>query len=156
MDNNEYIDEYIEYKGHKILKKAYVPVQELYCKLGSNYFELEDYDLEQMLEDLNKKAEKLKLKGIDFKNLKYYFCANEDHSDDDYYPHDAECKVFMQYSVLEDDEQSKDRIRCKKIEIDETIEKLKRQKEAEKLIEDYEMSNAIELLMKNGYSVTKK
>lgn len=151
MDNNEYI----EYKGHKILKKAYVPVQELYCKLGSNYFELEDYDLEQMLEDLNKKAEKLKRKGIDFKNLKYYFCANEDHSDDDYYPHDSECEVFITYNVLEDDEQSKERIEEQKAWIDKKIEDTKRQEEAQELVDKYAVEQAMKLLNEKGYSVTK-
>lgn len=148
-------NEYIEYKGHQILKKAYVPVQELYCKLGSNYFELEDYDLEQMLEDLNKKAEELKLKGIDFKNLKYYFCANEDHSDDDYSPYDAECEVFIQYQVLEDDEQSKERIQEQKAWIDKKIEDQRHQEEAQELVDRYAVEQAMKLLNEKGYSVTK-
>lgn len=148
-------NEYIEYKGHKILKKAYVPVQELYCKLGSNYFELEDYQLEQMLEDLNEKAEKLKRKEINFKNLKYYFCANEDHSDDDYYPHDAECEVFMQYSVLEDDNESKERIEEQKAWIDKKIEEKERQEAAQEMVDKYAVEQAMKLLNEKGYSVTK-
>lgn len=150
MDN-----EYIEYKGHKILKKAYVPVQEPYWKFGSNYFELEDYQLEQMLEDLNKKAEELKLKGIDFKNLKYYFCANEDHSDDDYCPYDAECEVFIQYSVLEDDNESKERIEKQKAWIDKKIEDKERQEAAQELVDKYAVEQAMKLLNEKGYSVTK-
>ena len=148
-------NEYIEYKGHKILKKEYITVKEEYRKLGSNYFELEDFDLERMHEDLNKKAEELKLKEIDFKNLKYYFCANEDHSDDDYYPHDAECEISFAYDVLETDKESKERIKEQKAWIDKKIEDKERQEAAQELVDRYAVEQAMKLLNEKGYSVTK-
>ena len=148
-------NEYIEYKGHKILKKEYITVKEEYRKLGSNYFELEDFDLERMHEDLNKKAEELKLKEIDFKNLKYYFCANEDHSDDDYYTHDAECEISFAYDVLETDKESKERIKEQKAWIDKKIEDRERQEAAQELVDRYAVEQAMKLLNEKGYSITK-
>ena len=149
-------DNYIDYRGRKIIKNAYRPVREDYLTLGSNNFELTADDLESMLNNLERKRKELEMAGRLFKDLQYEFDVNEDHSDDDYYPYDAECNIKFLYYVLETEEESKDRIRRQKIEIDDTIKKLERQKEAEKLVEDYEMSKAIDLLMKNGYSVTKK
>lgn len=151
MNNNEYI----EYKGHKILKKEYVTVEEDYREFDSNSFELSTYDLKLMLEDLKEKEEELKRNDKDFKDLRYHLYAVEDHTWDDYCPHDAGCEVSFKYDVLETDKESEKRIKEQKAWIDKKIQEKECQEAAQELVDRYAIEQAMKLLNEKGYSVTK-
>jgi hypothetical protein len=152
------MEETINYRGYNIIKRVWKPNAEPYKTIDSNYFELTEEDLGKMLEDLNKKAATLDYEGIKFKNLRYNFDVCEDHSDDDYYPYDAECEISLLYDTPETDKEAEDRIKNEEEYIDRAIEEEISPSEVKdkETVNQYEIEEAIRLLEGQGYTVKQK
>lgn len=150
------MEETINYRGHDIRKRVWTTNVEPYRTIDSNYFDLTEEDLKTMLDNLSKKKTDLESGHVEFKNLRYKFDVCEDHSDDDYYPYDAECEISLVYDTPETDKEAEDRIKNEEEYIDRAIEEEIRSSEIEKMNNKYEIEEAIRLLKDQGYTVSKK
>ena len=150
------MEETINYRGHDIRKREWLLNAEPYKTIDSNNFELTEEDLKTMLDDLNEKKAELEANHVEFKNLRYHFDVCEDHSDDDYYPYDAECEISLFYDSPETDQEAEDRIKSEKDYIDLMIEQEIRRNSDEKMVNRHKIEEAIRLLEGQGYTVKQK
>lgn len=144
------------YKGKEIKEKEYVLVtEEPFLEYSSNYVEFDLEDLEDLCEKYKAKEKELKESGLDFKNLKIEFWAQ----DYDYNPngpdYDDEAKIYFTYQRLETDKESEDRILREMDRIDRQAKEDARMKDAEKAVKQYELEKARKLLESNGYTINK-
>lgn len=142
------------YKGEEINDKEYVLVEEEpFMEYSSNYVEFDLEDLEDLCEKYKAKEKELKESGLDFKNLKIEFWAQDYEYNPNGADWDDEAKLYFTYQRLETDKESEDRILRKMEWIDLKQEEEKRSKLAESAVKQYEIAKAKKLLENNGYSV---
>ena len=109
-------------------------------------------DLEAMLSDLEKKAEELEHRGIEFYDLRFNFYATESR-ESDYGDQDAECTVCITYERPETAVEREERINRSKKWIDKKIKNEEAEQERAKRENEREVAKAVEILRKNGYSI---
>lgn len=141
------------YKGKEIEDHCYVWKNQVIESLDENDHNFTLDNIEAWKEAIINKTEELKSNGVDFKNVTIGitgdgFHYNPNGADDEPY-----MSIYLQWYVLETDEEREKRIEKTKKNIDKDIENEKRREEAKKLAERVEIERAIEKLRNAGYQV---
>lgn len=142
------------YRGEYIKDNVEVMVEDHYKDMGSNEFELSKEDLEELIKAYEEKQDELAKAGLDPEGLKMNFYANESY-DGDYYQCDAECEISFHYYRPETEEEKEDRVKKEKRYIDERIAEAERQAEISKKDKERELQQAMKILEKNGFKISK-
>ena len=147
----------MNYKGHEIEDHHYNGMSQVIKPFeNGNYTTLDWDELEELQQAIVKKKLELANAGKTFKDIMIEFWA----VDDEYNPNGAdtyaEGNISVVWMELETPEQKEERIARQKKYIDETIENEKRMSEVRRLSGEAEIARALQLLNKNGYTVTKK
>ena len=144
------------YKGEEIKDKEYVLVEEEpFMEYSSNYVEFDLEDLEDLCEKYKAKEKELKESGLDFKNLKIEFWAQDYEYNPNGADWDDEAKLYFTYQRLETDKESEDRILREMDWIDRKAKEDARMKDADEAAKNYELEKARKLLEANGYTINK-
>jgi len=144
----------MEYKGKHIEDVKYITIEEdPIFEYDSNYVDFDLQDLENLAEHYKKKEKELKELGIDFKNLRIVFWAQDydynSNGPDEY----EQAKIYFSYERKEAETETKKRILNEKELIDFKIEEEKHLAEAKACIKQYEIEKAIKLLEEHGYKI---
>lgn len=146
----------MNYRGHEIEDNHYNGKSQVLKPFeDGNYTALDWEDLEELKQEITKKKLELANAGKTFKDIKIEFWA----VDYEYNPNGAdtcaEGNISIVWMELETPEQREERIVQQKRYIDNAIESEKRKAETRRLSGEAEIARALQLLNKNGYTVTK-
>ena len=138
----------MEYRGYFIDDKFH------YIDGGSKKFYEDDTnslefgitEVETLLNQMKETEEEQKKLGNINPNVTVEIYANGDHYPDDY----AECRVSINWSRLETEEERDKRIQAEKERIDWRIEDEKRQQDFQRKIEEADLEHAEELIRAKG------
>lgn len=147
----------MNYRGHEIEDNHYNGMSQVIKPFeNGNYTTLGWHELEELQQAISRKEFELANAGKTFKDIMIEFWA----VDDEYNPNGAdtyaEGNISVVWMELETPEEKEERIARQKKYIDKTIEEEKHTAEARRLSGEAEIARALQLLNKNGYTVTKK
>ena len=143
----------MKYKGQDILDVAYILKYEVYKEFDENTVDWYYDDIKEMLDALAKKAQDLKDSGVNYKNVRFSYTANDYEDNPNGADIEAHTKIDICWEEEETPEMKEVRIQKEKERIDEKIERKERTDKFKKAIEAGELASAIELIRKSGGTV---
>ena len=147
----------MNYKGYETEDSHYNDMSQVLRQFeDGNYTTLDWDELEDLQKEIVKKMGELTSAGKTFHDVKIEFWAVDDEYNPDGEDTSATGSISIVWKELETPRQKEGRIASQKKHIDETIENDKRMSEARRHVKDVQIEMALQLLKKNGYTVTKK